>query len=71
MPPGLRRRGPPVPSHTVRSWLCGGSRLADVGVTPDLAVDLDDEDFRMLYYDRLAPEDDEQLQAAVAAVRNN
>ena len=48
-----------------------GVSLADVGVTPDLAVDLDDEDFRMLYYDRLAPEDDEQLQAAVAAVRNN
>ncbi len=45
-----------------------GVSLAGVGITPDVTAKLDDGDFRMLYYDRLDPADDEQLQAAVAAV---
>ena len=45
-----------------------GVSLAGVGIAPDIEVGLDEADFRMLYYDRLAPEDDEQLQAAVEAV---
>ena len=42
-----------------------GISLTDVGITPDVVVDLDDEDFMALYYSRLEPAEDEQLQAAV------
>ena len=42
-----------------------GISLTDVGVTPDLVMDLSDEDYTALYYSALEPEDDEQLQAAV------
>ena len=36
-----------------------------MGVTPDVVMDLSDEDYTALYYSSLEPEDDEQLQAAV------
>lgn len=42
-----------------------GKSLTDVGVTPDVVVDLSDADYEALYYSTLAHEDDEQLQAAV------
>ena len=42
-----------------------GKSLADVGVTPDIEVDLTYEDYVALYYDMLEVADDEQLQAAV------
>jgi carboxyl-terminal processing protease len=43
--------------------------LSEVGgITPDIEIEISDEDFTLLYYDQLAREDDEQLQAAVSAV---
>lgn len=42
-----------------------GRSLTDVGVTPDVVVDLSDEDYQALYYGTLEPEQDEQLQAAL------
>lgn len=46
-----------------------GRSLTDVGVTPDLEIDLSYEDFEALYYSALAREDDEQLQAAAGLLR--
>lgn len=46
-----------------------GNCLIGVGVTPDIECDLSDEDEYALYYERLSMEDDEQLQAALEALR--
>ena len=46
-----------------------GKSLTDVGITPDVLVDLSDEDYAALYYGQLAPEDDAQLQAALELLR--
>ena len=43
--------------------------LANVGVTPDIPVDLTEDDAALLYYDQLAQTDDAQLQAALEALR--
>ena len=40
-----------------------GKSLTDVGVTPDVVMDLSYEDYEALYYGTLAHEQDEQLQA--------
>ena len=45
-----------------------GVTLAGVGITPDVIVEIDDETYLNLYYEKLAHEDDEQLQAAIAAL---
>ena len=45
-----------------------GVTLADVGVTPDVIVEVDDETYLNLYYEKIARADDEQLQAAIAAL---
>ncbi|MBQ3356778.1 MAG: S41 family peptidase [Oscillospiraceae bacterium] len=45
-----------------------GVTLADVGVTPDVIVEVDDETYLNLYYEKIAHEDDEQLQAAIDAL---
>lgn len=45
-----------------------GRSLTDVGVVPDVQMDLDAVDYQALYYGVLEPEQDEQLQAAVAAL---
>ncbi len=42
-----------------------GKSLTDVGITPDVEVDLDDDDFYALYYGTLEQAEDEQLQAAI------
>ena len=42
-----------------------GVSLTDVGITPDVVIDLSNEDYAALYYSSLEPADDEQLQAAV------
>lgn len=44
-----------------------GRNLQDIGVTPDIPVELDPEDESALAYDNLEPEQDAQLQAAIAA----
>ncbi len=46
-----------------------GKSLTDVGITPDVLVDLSDEDYAALYYGQLAPGDDAQLQAALELLR--
>lgn len=42
-----------------------GISLADVGLTPDIAVDVDDETYALIYYGYLSPEEDPQICAAV------
>lgn len=42
-----------------------GRNLAGVGVTPDVAVPVDDETGARIYYNRLTPEEDPQIQAAL------
>ena len=39
-----------------------------MGVIPDLEVDLTMEDYQALYYGLLEEDEDEQLQAAIAAL---
>ncbi len=43
-----------------------GKSLTDVGVTPDVPVELSEEDYISLYYGTLKAEEDEQLQAALS-----
>ncbi len=45
-----------------------GKNLADIGITPDKQVDVDDEMFWDIYYGQLAHEDDPQIQAAIDLV---
>lgn len=42
-----------------------GRSLTDIGVTPDVQIELNDQDYESLYYGILDPEEDAQLQAAV------
>lgn len=46
-----------------------GKSLSETGVTPDVAVDLSEDDYVRLYYGKLPYEEDAQLQAAIAAIR--
>lgn len=46
-----------------------GISLAEQGVTPDVVVTVDEETAGGIYYGTLAPEEDPQLQAAVAALK--
>ncbi len=46
-----------------------GRSLTDVGVTPDVELELGEDDLWDLYYSMLLPEDDEQLQTAVESLR--
>ena len=43
-----------------------GKSLTGVGVTPDVAVDLSEEEYAALYYGTLERDEDDQLQAAIA-----
>ena len=45
-----------------------GVTLAGVGVTPDKIVEVDDQTYADLYYDKVEYGDDAQLQAAIAAI---
>lgn len=45
-----------------------GVTLADVGVTPDVIVEVDDETYLNLYYEKVEKADDAQLQAAISAL---
>lgn len=46
----------------------GGVSLEGVGITPDVVVPVDEEIAAMIYYGQLKPEEDPQIQAAVAAL---
>ena len=43
----------------------GGKSLSETGVTPDVVVDLDDEQYALLYYNALEQAEDPQFQAAI------
>ena len=45
-----------------------GVTLADVGVTPDLPVAVDEETYAALYYEQVEKADDVQLQTAISAL---
>lgn len=45
-----------------------GVSLAGVGITPDVEVDVDEETYAGIYYGTLEPEQDPQIQAAIAAL---
>lgn len=47
-----------------------GVTLANVGVTPDMIVELDDETYLDLYYEKIDKTDDEQLQTAINALKS-
>ena len=47
-----------------------GVSLAGVGITPDVMVPVDEEIFAAIYANALEPEEDPQIQAAVAALGN-
>ena len=49
-----------------RYYTAKGENLEGVGLTPDVKVDMTDEDYFRLYYGQLPQEEDVQLQAAVA-----
>lgn len=57
--------GSAVALSTGKYFTPKGVSLTDVGVTPDLQVDLSYDDYLALYYGNLEPEEDEQLQAAL------
>lgn len=46
-----------------------GKSLTDLGVTPDVVIDLEDEDYSDLYYGNLKTEEDEQMQTAWEVLR--
>lgn len=46
-----------------------GISLEGVGITPDVEIPVDEETFAEIYYGQLAPEEDPQIQAALAALK--
>ena len=46
-----------------------GRNLADVGVTPDIRVSVDEETAAGIYYNRLTPAEDPQIQAALEQLK--
>ncbi len=48
-----------------------GVNLEGVGITPDVAVEVDEDLYYKLYYQSVSYEEDPQLQAALEAVKNN
>ena len=47
-----------------------GVTLTDIGVTPDIPVEVDDETYAALYYGEVEKADDVQLQAAISALNS-
>ena len=46
-----------------------GRNLAGVGVTPDVAVPVEQETAALIYYNRLTPQEDPQIQAALECLK--
>lgn len=46
-----------------------GVSLTGIGITPDIEVDVTDEQYAMLYYNQLPMDEDPQMQAALEALR--
>ena len=47
-----------------------GVSLSDVGLTPDILIEVDEQTYQNIYYGAVDPEEDPQVQAAVAALLN-
>ena len=47
-----------------------GESLADVGITPDVPVEVDEETYAEIYYGMLEPMEDPQILAAMEALKN-
>lgn len=60
--------GSAVALSTGKYFTPKGNSLAGVGLTPDVPVEVTDEIFAQLYYGMLEPQEDPQIQAAVAAL---
>lgn len=45
-----------------------GKNLQDVGITPDIVSEVDEETYLSIYYGRLTPGEDPQVQAAIQAL---
>ena len=48
-----------------------GGSLTDVGITPDVVVEVEEELFWQIYYGNVDPEDDPQVQAAVEVLKKS
>lgn len=48
-----------------------GVSLTDVGLTPDIPVEIDEETYASIYYGNLLPQEDPQIAAAVAALTDS
>lgn len=48
-----------------------GVDLTDVGLTPDVLVDLDEETMMQIYYGAVPPEEDPQIQKALEVLKSN
>ena len=46
-----------------------GVSLADVGLTPDITVNVDEEQYLEIYYGNVAPMEDPQILAAIEALK--
>lgn len=62
--------GSAIHISTRKYFTPNGVSLAGVGITPDVQIDLSDEEYAALYYGTLDKSEDEQLIAAVRAVKN-
>ena len=51
-----------------KSYTPNGLSLEGVGITPDVEVTVDEDTYVEIYYDRLEPADDPQIQAALEAL---
>ena len=47
-----------------------GVSLTDMGITPDVPVEVDEETYWKIYYEMIPPEEDPQIQAALTALLN-
>lgn len=61
--------GSAVALSTGRYYTPKGNSLTDVGVTPDILAEVDEETAAQIYYGLLPPEEDAQVQAAVKALK--
>lgn len=61
--------GSAVHISTGKYYTPNGVSLVGVGITPDRVVEVSDETYADIYYSRLDPEQDAQLQEAIASVK--
>jgi carboxyl-terminal processing protease len=65
------RDGSAIHISAMEYYTPGGNSLAGIGLTPDVEVAMEYDDWESLYGGNLAHEDDTQLNAAIAELREN